>query len=131
MLSKLPPILCLDPAETQRNTNHPPPPPPKNKPWSQGLLLVGGQVTKAVRAFEALAEGEGLAAGTDAGLRWDALLHGVMGAAELAPRAALPQTGVSPDAEHNMSAVFVAPWDHPVRTALKPTFLRYGVGQRR
>jgi uncharacterized protein with NRDE domain len=87
------------------------------------LLLLLGQVTKAVRAFEALVEGEGLAAGTDARLRWDAVLHGVMGAAELAPRAALPQTGVSPDAEHKMSAVFVAPWDHPVRTALTPALL--------
>ena len=72
------------------------------------------QVSKARRKFAALVEGGGLAGRADGSLPWDALLRGVMGDAELAPPAELPRTGVAPEAEHKMSAAFVAPWDHPV-----------------
>ncbi|KAK9845456.1 hypothetical protein WJX81_006841 [Elliptochloris bilobata] len=71
------------------------------------------KVTKARQRFEALVEGGGLAGGPDGALPWDALLHGVMGDAELAAPAELPDTGLAPEMEHKMSAAFVAPWDHP------------------
>lgn len=74
------------------------------------------QVTKALQAFQALAERGGLDGGGEAGLPWEALLQGVMGDAELADPAALPDTGVPPQFEHKMSAAFVAPWEHPVRS---------------
>ena len=72
-------------------------------------------MTKARRKFTELVEGGGLAGGAGGSLPWDALLRGVMGDAELAAPAELPRTGVPPEAEHKMSAAFVAPWQHPVR----------------
>ena len=82
-------------------------------------------MTKARRKFTKLVEGGGLAGGAGGSLPWDALLRGVMGDAELSAPAELPRTGVPPEAEHKMSAAFVAPWQHTVRPIL---CLRSAVG---